>query len=152
MRTLIQRVSRASVDIKNETVGEITAGLVALIGIKEGDDAHVAQQMVDKIVNLRIFEDDQGKMNLSALQVDAQILAISQFTLYADCSRGRRPSFVQAALPDVSKPLYQQMIAMLKSTGLMIQHGVFGAEMAVYIVNSGPVTIMLDSDDWRKRK
>ncbi len=151
MRVLIQRVSSAFVDIKNEMVGEIAAGLVVLIGIKEGDDAQVAQQMVDKIVNLRIFEDDQGKMNLSALQVNAQILAVSQFTLYADCSRGRRPSFVQAASPDVAKPLYHQMIEMLKSTGLPIQQGVFAAEMQVHIVNNGPVTLMLDSDEWRKR-
>jgi D-aminoacyl-tRNA deacylase len=151
MRALIQKVSRAGVTIDDKTVGEIKAGLVVLIGIKEDDDARVVQQMVDKIVNLRIFKDDQGKMNLSALDVNAQILAVSQFTLYADCSHGRRPSFIQAALPDISKPLYHMMVEKLKSTGLIIQQGVFAAEMNVHIENSGPVTIMLDSDDLRKR-
>ena len=145
MRALLQRVSQASVEVDSQIIGEIGAGLVVLLGVGNNDDEEAAQYVAEKIVNLRIFEDAQGKFNLSALEVDAEILAISQFTLYADCRRGRRPSFTEAARPEVSKPLYDKFVAFLKESGLKVREGEFGARMLVKISNDGPVTVMLDA-------
>ena len=149
MRALIQRVSRASVSVDGETIGEIGAGLVVLLGIRHDDGDKEADYIVEKTVNLRIFEDSDGKFNLSALDVGGQILAVSQFTLYGDTRRGRRPSFTDAARPEISKPLYDKIVKRFRATGLKVSEGEFGAHMMVEIHNNGPVTIMLDSDDKR---
>lgn len=150
MKALIQRVSQASVTVDERILGSINSGLVVLLGVKNGDDEKAARYLVNKIVNLRIFEDSNGKFNLSALDVHADILAISQFTLYADCRRGRRPGFTDAAPPDISMPLYRKFVNMLKETGLVVAEGEFGAHMLVKIYNDGPVTILLDSEDKRQ--
>ncbi|RPI00406.1 MAG: D-tyrosyl-tRNA(Tyr) deacylase [Calditrichaeota bacterium] len=147
MRALIQRVAHASVSVEGELISRIERGLVVLLGIKNGDDHSVAEFMAQKMVNLRIFEDQDGKLNLSALDVGAEILAVSQFTLYADTRRGRRPGFSTAAPPEISLPLYQQFVALVKQSGLKVKTGQFGAHMKVEIINDGPVTIMLDSED-----
>jgi len=145
MRALLQRVSQASVEVDGRIVGGIGAGLVVFLGVGTDDDEEAARYLADKIVNLRIFEDAQGKFNLSALEVKAEILAISQFTLYADCRRGRRPSFTDAARPEVSKHLYDKFVGYLKQSGLKVSEGEFGAHMLVKIFNDGPVTVMLDT-------
>ncbi len=147
MRLLIQRVKSASVAVKNNTIGQIDAGLCLLVGIKNEDTIKDAEYLAKKVVNLRIFTDTAGKFNLSALDVGAQLLVISQFTLYADCRKGRRPGFTQAAPPAVSQTLYDRFIQLLEKTGLDVQNGQFGAEMLVSIYNDGPVTIMLESND-----
>lgn len=133
--------------IEDRVIAEIGRGLVVLVGIRDADTESAAHLLAQKIVNLRIFEDDQNKMNINALEVGAEILAVSQFTLYADCRKGRRPSFILAAPPDISLPLYQKFIDCLRQTGLSIKEGEFGAHMTVKIFNDGPVTIMLDSDE-----
>jgi len=149
MRALIQRVSQAKVIVEDQAVGIIGSGLVVLLGVKNDDDKSAAEYLVNKIVNLRIFEDEAGRFNLSALDVGGEILAISQFTLYADCRKGRRPSFTDAAKPDVSEPLYNYFVEQLRQTGLKVATGKFGAHMDVALTNNGPVTIMLDSKDKR---
>jgi D-tyrosyl-tRNA(Tyr) deacylase len=143
----LQRVSRASVKIHDEENRVIGAGLVLLVGIGKGDDEKTAAALAAKVAHLRIFEDEAGRMNLSALEVGAEILAISQFTLYADCRRGRRPSFTDASAPAVSEPLYRAFVNALKNLGFRVEQGEFGARMEVEIHNDGPVTIWLDSDD-----
>jgi len=120
-----------------------------LLGVNNNDNEETARFLANKIVNLRIFKDNEGKFNLSALDVRAEILAISQFTLFADCRKGRRPSFTEAAHPDISEPLYNKFVQLLKETGLNVEEGIFGAYMLVKIFNDGPVTIMLDSDEKR---
>ena len=147
MRALIQRVSQASVSVDDKVIGRIGRGLVVLLGVRQGDTEAAARYLADKIVNLRIFEDDEGKMNRSLLDVGGEILAISQFTLYADTRKGRRPSFIDAARPEVSQPLYDRFVQFIKESGLSVQEGEFGAHMLVNIQNDGPVTIMLDSED-----
>ena len=147
MRALLQRVKRGSVTVENQVIGSIDAGLVVLIGVKEGDDVSAAEYLASKIVNLRIFEDEAGKFNLSALDVKAELLAVSQFTLFADTKRGRRPGFSEAARPEISIPLYEKVVDLLKQSGLKVETGEFGAHMVVEIINDGPVTIMLDSRD-----
>jgi D-aminoacyl-tRNA deacylase len=147
MRAVIQRVLKSSVTVDDEIQGETKQGLVVLLGIKNGDDESTASYLANKIVNLRIFEDEDGKFNLSALDVNAGILAISQFTLYGDCRKGRRPSFSEAAHPDISKPLYDKFVGYLRESGLHVGEGVFGAHMDVEIHNDGPVTIIIDSED-----
>ncbi|HPG40803.1 MAG TPA: D-aminoacyl-tRNA deacylase [bacterium] len=149
MRALIQRVTHASVTIEGKITGEIGKGLVVLLGVTNTDSAAQAAMLAEKIVNLRIFSDAAGKFNLSALDVGAELLAISQFTLYADCRRGRRPGFTDAAPPDISEPLYEKFVQLLQETGLKVATGIFGANMLVSIYNDGPVTIMLDSDEKR---
>ena len=149
MRALLQRVSFASVEIEGHIHGKIDYGLVLLIGVTHEDTIDDVGYLAEKIVNLRVFDDQNGKINLSTLDIDAEILVISQFTLYADCSRGRRPGFNHAAPPDHSEPLYQKMVSLLKENGIRVESGVFGAEMLVKIHNHGPVTIMLDSEDRR---
>lgn len=147
MRICLQRVSRASVKIRDEESRVIGAGLVLLVGIGKGDDEKTAAALAAKVAHLRIFEDEAGRMNLSALEVGAEILAISQFTLYADCRRGRRPSFTNASAPEVSEPLYRAFVNALKNFDFRVEQGEFGAHMKVEIHNDGPVTIWLDSDD-----
>lgn len=149
MRACVQRVSKASVSVAGQVIGEISRGLVILVGVQEQDNAKTAEFMAQKIINLRIFEDSAGKSNLSALDVAADLLAISQFTLYADCKRGRRPSFIKAAAPEVSEPVFEQFVHYLKESGLKVAQGEFGAMMLVKIFNDGPVTIFLDSDELR---
>jgi D-tyrosyl-tRNA(Tyr) deacylase len=149
MRALLQRVSSASVVIEGKEYAAIEQGMVILLGIKEGDNKKAADYLADKIVNLRIFEDNEGKVNLSAMDVGADLLVISQFTLYADCRKGRRPSFVKAAKPVISEPLYNYVVDKLKKSGLRLTTGKFGANMVVKIFNNGPVTIMLDTEEKR---
>ena len=149
MRVLLQRVSSASVEIEGHVHGKIDYGLVVMVGVTHRDTIDDAEYLAEKIVNLRIFDDQNGKINLSTLDIDAEFLVISQFTLYADCRRGRRPGFNKAAPPDRSEPLYQKLISLLKETGIRVESGVFGAEMLVKIHNHGPLTIMLDSEDRR---
>ncbi len=148
MRAVLQRVQRGDVSVGEQIVGEIDGGLVVLVGATHEDGAVQAEQLAHKIANLRIFEDEEGKMNLSALDIRASILVIPQFTLYADCRRGRRPSFTQAAPPDVAEPLIAHFVATLRETGVVrVETGAFGMHMLVRIHNDGPVTIILDTDE-----
>lgn len=147
MRVVVQRVTKASVSIDGKIVGQINRGLVILLGVKNGDDESDARFLADKCVNLRIFADAEGKFNLSALEVDADLLVVSQFTLYGDARKGRRPSFVDAAPPEISEPLYQRFVDYLRKSGLKVATGEFGAMMLVEIHNDGPVTIILESKE-----
>lgn len=143
MRVLLQRVRQASVEVQGQVVGHIQKGLLAFVCIEQGDDEVAVQKLATKTMKLRIFADDQGKMNLSALDVGAQILVVSQFTLAADCLSGNRPSFSQAARPDVATPLIEKFEQMLRLEGLQVEQGVFGADMLVKIENDGPATFWL---------
>ena len=145
MRAVIQRVREASVIVDEKTVGAIGAGLMILVGVTHDDDESDARFLAQKIATLRIFEDAAGKFNLSALDVGAAALVVSQFTLYADARRGRRPDFIDAARPEVAEPLIARFIALLREQGLHVETGVFQARMLVKILNDGPVTIILDS-------
>ena len=147
MRLVIQKVSSSNVKINNEVVGNIDKGFMVLVGVTDSDNKMIVDKMVDKLINLRIFEDENDKLNLSLLDVKGSILSISQFTLYANCKKGRRPSFIEAAKPDISKPLYEYFNQQLKEKGVMVETGVFGAMMEVSLVNDGPVTIILDSKE-----
>ena len=146
MRLIIQRVSKASVRIDSKVVGEIQQGFFVLIGIENADGADDANWLVQKLIGLRVFSDDEGKMNLSIKDVFGNILVVSQFTLFASTVKGNRPSFIKSAKPDFAIPLYEYFISKLKSeSGLDIQTGVFGADMQINLVNDGPVTILIDS-------
>ena len=145
MKAVVQRVKKASVKIEGEIVGTIGKGFVILLGISETDTEEDGKYLSEKIANLRIFEDSQGKMNLSCHDIKGDFLVVSQFTLIADCRKGRRPSFVEAARPEKAIPLYENFISILKQTGLKVETGKFGASMVVEIHNEGPVTIILDS-------
>ncbi|OGL45136.1 MAG: D-tyrosyl-tRNA(Tyr) deacylase [Candidatus Schekmanbacteria bacterium RBG_16_38_10] len=145
MKAVVQRVKKASVKIEGEIVGTIEKGFAILLGISETDTEEDGKYLSEKIANLRIFEDSQGKMNLSCLDINGDFLVVSQFTLIADCRRGRRPSFVEAARPEKAISLYENFISILKQTGLKVETGKFGASMVVEIHNDGPVTIILDS-------
>ena len=145
MRCVVQRVSSASVAVNGQAVGKIDKGLMVLIGVAQGDTEKDLQYMFDKVPNLRIFEDDQGKMNLSLLDVGGAVLAVSQFTLLGDARGGRRPSFIEAARPETANPMYEELVRRWRGAGLFVETGVFQAEMAVSLVNDGPVTILLDS-------
>ncbi len=145
MRAVLQRVKEASVEVEHEVAGSINQGLVLLLGARNGDQEQDVKYLVDKCLNLRIFEDDKGKMNLSALEVQAEILVISQFTLYGDTRKGRRPSFTDALNPEQAEKLYLKFIEMVKEQGLKVESGVFGAKMLVKIFNWGPVTFILNS-------
>ena len=147
MRLVVQKVSQSSVKIEGEIVGAIDKGYIVLVGITNGDDELLVEKMVDKLVNLRIFEDENDKLNLSLLDVGGSVLSISQFTLYANCKKGRRPSFIDAAKPDISSPLYDFFNKKLEEKGINVERGVFGAMMEVSLINNGPVTIILDSDE-----
>jgi len=146
MRAVVQRVSRARVTVNGEVTGEIAAGLMILIGVGRDDTSAVALTMAEKIANLRIFEDDQGKMNRSLLAVNGSALVVSQFTLYGDARGQRRPSFIAAAPPEQAKKLYEEFSENLRRLGVIVATGVFQAMMSVELVNEGPVTILLDSD------
>ena len=150
MRALIQRVSQASVAVDNQTVGSIGPGLVVFLGIGQGDSEADAAYLVEKIANLRIFADSEGRFNLSALDTAGEVLLISQFTLYAETRKGRRPSFTGAAPPEQARPMTEKVEDMLRERGLQVAAGVFQAMMKVSLVNEGPVTIFIDSAD-RKR-
>ena len=145
MRAVLQRVTRSSVLIDGKVVGKINQGLMILLGVKNGDTEADAKYVADKCVNLRIFNDQAGKFNLSALDVNAEILVVSQFTLYADTRKGRRPSFIDAAIPEISEPLYEKFIKNVRAHNLKVEHGNFGAIMTVEIFNDGPVTIVVES-------
>lgn len=145
MRAVIQRVRAASVSVDDEMIGEIGVGLVILVGVAHDDSEKDVQFLAPKIATLRIFEDSAGKFNLSALDVGASALVISQFTLYADTSGGRRPSFINAARPEVAEPLVNRFVVRLREQGLKIETGKFQAKMLVKIFNDGPVTVILDS-------
>lgn len=145
MKVVLQRVKEASVEVDQKVVGKITKGLVLLLGAKNRDTDKDCAYLADKLVNLRIFEDDQGKMNLSALDVKAEILVISQFTLYGDTSKGRRPSFTDALEPEEAERLYLRFVDFIKQKGLKVEKGVFGAKMLVKIHNWGPVTFILEN-------
>lgn len=147
MRVLLQRVTKASVTVNSEVVGSIGKGVLLLIGIGTEDNEEDAKFLADKTVNMRIFEDSQEKMNLSMLDIGGEVLAVSQFTLYADVRKGRRPSFTEAALPEEALLLFQKFVGMLKGTGLKVETGRFREHMHVEIHNDGPVTIMMDSKE-----
>lgn len=146
MRAVIQRVSRASVSVDDEIRGEIGQGLVVLLGIRHGDTEADLQWLVEKIVHLRIFGDQQGKMNLSVADIDGDVLIISQFTLYGDCRKGRRPGFSSAAAPEIAERLYQKFITEVRRRELNVATGIFQAEMQLALTNDGPVTLLLDSE------
>ena len=145
MRAVIQRVSRAKVEVDKRVTGQIGKGLLVLLAVGNGDSPKEADYLLEKIMNLRIFEDAEGKLNLSLLDIRGELLVISQFTLYADCRRGRRPSFPDAAPPEAARTLYEYFLERAKTTGISTAAGVFQAMMEVELVNSGPVTILLDT-------
>lgn len=146
MKALIQRVSSASVTVEGNCVAEINTGLLILLGVTESDTLKEASWLASKVVNMRVFNDPEGKMNLSLLDVGGDALAVSQFTLYADARKGNRPSYIQAARPELAKPMYEAFVAELeKLLGKPVPTGVFGADMKVSLVNDGPVTIMLET-------
>ena len=145
MRAVLQRVTSASVTVGNEIIGQIENGLLVLLGVEQGDTPEEARSMAEKTAQLRIFEDNDGKMNLSVLDIGGAALAISQFTLLADCRKGRRPGFSQAAIPEIAEPLYETYVEHLRQFGLNVETGKFQAEMKVALVNDGPVTVLLDS-------
>ncbi len=145
MRAVIQRVERASVSVEGEIRGQIGAGFLVLIGVEEGDGDADFRYIAEKVPNLRVFEDEQGKMNRSLLDVGGELLAVSQFTLLGDARGGRRPSFIAAARPETADPMYERLVADWRARGIRVETGVFGAHMKVSLVNDGPVTILLDS-------
>ena len=145
MRALVQRAAAGSVDVAGERIGEIVKGLVILLGVTHSDTEKDAAFLAEKCMNLRIFEDDAGKMNRSLLDVGGEALIISQFTLYGDASHGRRPSFTEAARPEVAIPLYEKFVELCRGYGVRVATGRFGAEMLVSIRNDGPVTILAES-------
>lgn len=150
MRVILQRVAKGSVAVEGQIVGGVANGFVALVGVTHADTRAEAELLAKKTANLRVFEDEQGKMNLSALETNGGVLVISQFTLYADTRKGRRPSFLDAAQPDAAAPLVDHYAERLKAEGITrVERGVFGAMMMVEIHNDGPTTIILDSEDFK---
>jgi len=147
MRAVVQRVTQASVTVDGELLGRIGKGFLILLGVADGDTRQMAEKMADKICRLRIFEDENGKTNLSLEDVEGELLVVSQFTLYADCKKGNRPSFVKAGSPQHANELYEYIIDACKKEVPVVKTGVFGAEMEVALINDGPFTIILDSKD-----
>ena len=145
MRAVIQRVLNAAVAIDGRTAGEIGHGMLVLLGVGKDDTEADIERLASKLVKLRIFEDENDKMNLSLKDIDGEIMAVSQFTLYGDCRRGRRPSFTDAARPEVANPLYEEFVEKIRKQGITVGTGEFGAHMMVELVNDGPVTILLES-------
>ncbi|MCQ2487082.1 MAG: D-aminoacyl-tRNA deacylase [Clostridia bacterium] len=151
MKAVIQRVSEASVKVDGNVLGSIDKGYMILLGVDENDTVEDAEILAKKTANLRVFEDAEGKMNLSILDIEGEALVISQFTLLADTKKGNRPSFVHAAKPDLAIPLYERFMAELAENGVKkIEHGEFGADMKVSLINDGPVTITLDTTIWKR--
>lgn len=146
MRAVVQRTTHSRVTVNGEIRGEINNGLMVLLGIKKGDTQKDAEYIMDKIANLRVFSDQEGKMNLSLLDIRGQVLLVSQFTLYGDARKGRRPSFTDAELPERALPLFDFCITYLQGMDIDVQTGVFGAEMQLSIANNGPCTVLLDSE------
>ncbi|RKU10232.1 D-tyrosyl-tRNA(Tyr) deacylase [Candidatus Poribacteria bacterium] len=146
MRAVIQRVKSASVTVEGEVVSEIQVGLLVFLGVAQEDTPADVEYMASKIANLRIFEDDEGRMNLSILDIGGEALVVSQFTLYGDCRKGRRPSFIHAARPEKADPLYQAFMDEISRLGVPVKAGIFQAMMDVELINDGPVTMMLDSN------
>ena len=145
MKIVVQRVSQASVKVSGEIVGEISQGLLLLIGIEENDEKEDAEWLAKKVLDLRIFSDEEGKMNCSVKDINGEILCVSQFTLIADYKKGNRPSFIKAAKPEKAVPLFEYFKGLIKSSGLKTESGIFGADMKVSLLNDGPVTIVMDS-------
>lgn len=145
MRAVVQRVSSAQVTVAGEVVGQIERGFLVLVGITHRDGEAEAAYLARKIVGLRVFEDDDGKMNLSLTEIGGAVLAVSQFTLYGDVRKGRRPSFIDAARPEQAEPLYQRFCQLLAAEGVAVEQGVFQAHMQITLINDGPVTIWLDT-------
>ncbi len=152
MRAVIQRVSQAEVSVEGKTVGACGAGLLILLGVAEGDTRQEAELLCRKILNLRIFQDDAGKMNRSLLDVGGELLVVSQFTLLANCRHGNRPDFLASAKPPVAIPLYEYFLELAAREVPHVEHGIFGADMKVSLLNDGPVTILLDTDALKKEK
>lgn len=146
MRAVVQRVASSKVIVDESTIGEINKGLLILLGVTHEDTSKDVDYLLDKIVNLRIFEDENDKMNLSLKDVNGELLVVSQFTLYGDCRKGRRPNFTNAAKPDLATSLYEEFIDKTKKEGIKVGTGKFGAHMMVDLVNDGPVTILIDSE------
>lgn len=146
MRAVLQRVRSARVEVAGTVVGEIGVGLLVLLGVAQGDGSAQAQALAKKTAELRIFEDAEGKMNLSVQEIGGAVLAVSQFTLLADCRKGRRPGFSAAAPPELANTLYQEYLTTLRASGLTVEAGIFQAEMQVHLVNDGPVTLLLDTE------
>lgn len=144
MKIVIQKVKNASVEVNNEVVGKIGKGFLVLVGIKSNDTRQQVDYLVKKVCNLRVFEDEKGKMNLSLKEVGGKLLIVSQFTLYANCSEGNRPSFTDAAKPDEAIPLYEYFCNECAKTGIEVERGIFGADMKVQLLNDGPVTIIIE--------
>ncbi len=145
MKFVIQRVTRAQVSVNNEVIGKIGKGFLVLVGIGKADDEKIADKLVQKLVNMRIFEDENGKTNLGLKDVNGELLIISQFTLYADCKKGNRPSFTEAGAPQDADRLYEYILEKCRAEIETVQHGEFGADMKVELLNDGPFTIILDS-------
>ncbi|MEM6472639.1 MAG: D-aminoacyl-tRNA deacylase [Planctomycetota bacterium] len=149
MKVVLQRVSEASVKVDGTIVGQIGAGFLALVGIGKEDDEGTIDWMAEKTTVLRVFRDDAGKMNLSIRDVQGSVLAVSQFTLYGDCRKGRRPAFTDAADPAIAERLYERYVAKLEEQGIAVQTGVFAADMKVSLINDGPVTLLLERDSFK---
>ena len=147
MKFVIQRVQNANVEVNEKIVGKIKKGFLVFIGISQKDTEPIAASMIKKLINLRIFRDENDKMNLSLKDIQGELLLISQFTLYADCKKGNRPSFTKSAKFEVAENLYQYIIEECQKTGIHVETGIFGADMKVNLINDGPVTILLDSDE-----
>lgn len=147
MKFVIQRVTHASVTVDEKIVGKINKGFLVLVGVSETDNTAIADKMVDKLTGLRIFEDENEKTNLSISDVNGEFLVVSQFTLYADCRKGNRPSFTLAGKPDKANELYEYIMNRIASKGFHVEHGIFGADMKVELLNDGPFTIVLDSTE-----
>jgi D-tyrosyl-tRNA(Tyr) deacylase len=147
MRFVIQRVTKASVTVEENVLGKIDKGFMVLIGVSDSDTKEIADKMVRKMIGLRIFEDNEGKTNLSLDTVEGELLLVSQFTLYANCKKGNRPSFIGAGAPDMASDMYEYIIAKCKETVPVVERGEFGADMKVELVNDGPFTIVLDSEE-----
>lgn len=152
MRFVVQRVTHASVTVDSQVIGKIGNGFMVLIGVADTDTREIADKMVKKLLGLRIFEDENGKTNCSLADVDGEILLISQFTLYADCSHGNRPGFTGAGNPELANHLYEHALARCAGQVRKVEHGIFGADMKVELLNDGPFTILLDSDTIVKKK
>lgn len=147
MKFVVQRVAHASVTVENQVIGKIGKGFLVLIGVGEEDNQQIADKLIKKLLGLRIFEDENGKTNLSLQDVSGELLLISQFTLYADCKKGNRPSFIRAGAPDMANELYEYIIARCNETIPVVESGSFGADMKVELLNDGPFTIILDSSE-----